>query len=301
MLEIAGEIFKDKKALLDFIHQILQKSPINKILTDKASRVIGHMLTYHPEYKQKTEAGLKYLCVGIHKKSGGRAFCIITKDGKKDTFSIKKCVSGWIQHIQKQQKENTKKHEKTKYQLSLKKPKTTQLQQTQREKILAFLKDTPKQRKDIIQHIYGPKPKPWQAKYAGNHLSRMLKKGDVHRVKTGVYALGNGIPIPKKKTHTQLQTDIKNTLKTGEKRRAAIIQSVYGDNAPHTHTQHVQLMLAELVHTGELVKVRHGTYALGTQKGKQKNIQERLQHLQVKLAKIQKEIQDITQHIETDT
>lgn len=197
MLNIAGETFKDKRDLLNFIHQLLQKSPINKILTDKAERVIGHLLTHHPEYKQKTEAGVNYLCIGIHKASGGRAYCVVTNDGKIDTFSIKKCVNAWEQHAPKQKNENSEKKENTRHQLSSQKPKQpisapessgNSSRPTVRQQIVALLSEGQRKREDIITHLYGTSPTASQKKYVGRQLSTLVLKGQVVRVKHGVYA-----------------------------------------------------------------------------------------------------------------
>lgn len=308
MITVAGETFKDKKALLAFIHQLLHKSPVNRVFTDKSARVIGHLLTYHPEYKQKTGSGVRALCIGIHKASGARAYSVVTNEGKKETFSIRKCVKAWEQHIPKQENEKRVKNENRSPQVLVPKPKqettqhrqqeTTTQRQTQREKILTFLKDTPKQRKDIIQHICGPAAQKWQTKYIGNLLSSLVKKGEVHRIKTGVYALGSGIP---KKTLKQLRTDIKNALQTGEKKRADIIQAVYGDTVPDTHTQYMQTVLKSMCDSKHIIKIRHGVYASlnGTDK-KNSDIHQRIGRIKAQLATCLNELQNIQEQIQTE-
>lgn len=300
MITIAGVTFKDKKALLAFIHRLLHKSPVNRVFTDKSARVIGELLTHHPDYKQKTGSGVRALCIGIHKASGARAFSVVTNEGKKETFSIRKCVKAWEEHTPKQPKAKRVKNENKGPQVLVQKPKqeTTQHRQTQREKILTFLKDTPKQRKDIIHHIYGQNPQLWQTEYTGRTLSSLVKEGEVHRIDTGIYALGSGIP---KKTLKQLQTEIKNALKTGEKKRADIIQAVYGDTVPDTHTQYVQTVLKSMCDSKQIVKIRHGVYASpnGTDENNS-DIHQRIARIAAQLATCLNELQNIQEQIQTE-
>ncbi|MDE2674718.1 MAG: DCL family protein [Paracoccaceae bacterium] len=300
MLEVAGVGFESVSHLRDYVYkQVLAKSRLDLPLYGKALRVIETLFSYHPQLTEKTGVGIKHFCVGKH-ASGARAYCVVRIDGTQESFSLKKCISGF-QQATPISANNRERNRTPKKETAAAKPTSPQKGPTVRKQIIALLSEGQRKRRDIIRNIYGVSATASQSKYVGKQLSSLVTKGQIVRVKTGVYERGTGLIFPTDPiAKTELQSRILNTLACGEKRRSEVITEVLGQTPHRNHIQSLQNMLKHLCDTGQIIKMRHGVYGTIDKdiEDKEIDLQERIRQLTAYLAHCQQELQKIQAEIE---
>ena len=97
MFEIGGQTFASIADVRQHIHNLLTETPLNEPLTGIDGEIMHELFLHHPDAEEKLEGQeVDHFKVGLHPQAGARAFCVVLSDGAEDTFSMKKCVSGWV-------------------------------------------------------------------------------------------------------------------------------------------------------------------------------------------------------------
>ena len=97
MFEIGGQTFASIADVRQHVHNLLTETPLDEPLTGIDGEIMHELFLYHPDAEEKLDGQeVDHFKVGLHPQAGARAFCVVLSDGVEDTFSMKKCVSGWV-------------------------------------------------------------------------------------------------------------------------------------------------------------------------------------------------------------
>ena len=84
--------FDTQKLALEFFHEMLQSYiPGEKVKAEDAV-YLAELFKKHPSYPMKVGPGVNYFEV-MPEKFNSQCFCAVLKDGTKEGFSYKKCVT----------------------------------------------------------------------------------------------------------------------------------------------------------------------------------------------------------------
>jgi len=101
MFEIGGQTFASIADVRQHVHHLLTDTPLDEPISGTDGEIMHELFLYHPEADEKLDGQeVKHFKVGLHPQVGARAFCIVRADGIEDTFSMKKCVSGWVKETE---------------------------------------------------------------------------------------------------------------------------------------------------------------------------------------------------------
>lgn len=88
-----GTISFDTQTLAStFFHEMLQKYVPGEQVTPEDSIHLAELFKRHPSYLTKVGPGVKYFEV-MPEQFNSQCFCAVLKDGTKEGFSYKKCVT----------------------------------------------------------------------------------------------------------------------------------------------------------------------------------------------------------------
>lgn len=97
MFELGGQTFAKIEDVRQRVHNLLTDTPLDEPLSGTDGEIMLELFLHHPDAEEKLDGQeVDHFKVGLHPQAGARAFCIVRADGVEDTFSMKKCVSGWV-------------------------------------------------------------------------------------------------------------------------------------------------------------------------------------------------------------
>lgn len=76
----------------NFFHEMLQRYVPGEQVSSNDTIHLAELFKRHPSYLEKIGCGINYFEV-MPEKFGSQCFCAVLKDGTKEGFSYKKCVT----------------------------------------------------------------------------------------------------------------------------------------------------------------------------------------------------------------
>ena len=84
--------FDTQTLALNFFHEMLQRYVPGEQLSPDDAVHLAELFKRHPSYLMKVGPGVEYFEV-MPEKFNSQCFCAVLKDGTKEGFSYKKCVT----------------------------------------------------------------------------------------------------------------------------------------------------------------------------------------------------------------
>lgn len=84
--------FETQSQALNFFHEMLQKYVPGERVTTEDALYLSELFKRHPYYLTKIGNGVNYFEV-MPEQFNSQCFCAVLKDGTKEGFSYKKCVT----------------------------------------------------------------------------------------------------------------------------------------------------------------------------------------------------------------
>lgn len=84
--------FQNQSSALKFFQEVLRRYVPGEVVSPEDTIHVAELFKRHPNYLAKVGPGVQYFLV-VPEKFASQCFCAVLKDGTKEGFSYKKCVT----------------------------------------------------------------------------------------------------------------------------------------------------------------------------------------------------------------